>query len=90
MDDTWDETEASEDDVDKEITVFVSLPVQLIDAPRLVSSRRKGMTYAPTPRSSRTPRGGRMKARMILMMSLGCVLACCAGDAASAMRASCS
>ena len=75
MDDTWNPTETGEDDVDAKITVLVSLcPAD--DAPCLEGSRRwKARTYAPTPRSSRTPRGGRMKARMILMMSLESVLA---------------
>ena len=41
MDDTWNPTKTSEDDVDAEITVGVSLLVLLTGAPRLVLVRSK-------------------------------------------------
>lgn len=64
VNDTRDPTKDSQQNVDAEITV----KCQSHD--RHVILRLEGRTYAPTPRSNRTPRGGRIKARMILRMSL--------------------
>lgn len=85
VDDTWEVTKNCQEDVDPEVTVVGEQKerekesVSVEDEGRKQSWRRvfaakkkfDGIedTYAPQPRSRKTPRGGRKIARMILTMS---------------------